>query len=189
MLEQRKNALKKALTDPDPDVRETAATALDLLEGLNELPDLLAQLAGGDRASRIAAVYALGKIHSSKIFIPLIESLKAQDADLRVAAARILGEKHHPKTLSPLVEALEDQATGVVAEVVTAIGQFHDPRLPQLLGPLIKREEQVALAAIDAIGRMGYPDGENHLIQALFDERPALRKQAARALGMLRLGP
>ncbi len=187
MLEKRKKALKEALTDTDPLVREAASTALDQIEGLSELPQLLTLLATGDRRTRIAMVYALGRIHSVKVFVPLLEALRADDPDLRAASARILGEKHHPKTLAPLLQALDDPEAGVAAEVVTALGQFSDSRLPKLLAALVSREEQVALAAIDSIGTIGFPDGEDTLLKALADNRPALRRHAAIALGKLRL--
>ncbi len=187
MPDRREKALQTALSDVDPEVREAAAISLDQLEGLRDLPQLLDQLATGDRRTRIAMVYALGKIHSSKIFVPLLEALKSEDPDLRSAAAQIIGEKHHPKTLAPLVKALEDPEVGVVAEVATALGQFPDPRLSKLLGTLISREEQIALAAIDSIGRIGYPEGEDALLKALSDSRPALRIHAAAALGKLSL--
>ena len=187
MLEKRKSALKEALTDNDPEVREAAATALDQLEGLSELPQLLAQLVAGDRRTRIAVVYALGRIHSGKVFVPLLQALKSEDPDLRTAAARILGEKHHPKTLAPLVKALDDPEAGVVSEIVTALGQFHDPRLPKVLGSLVGREEQIALAAIDSLGKLGSHEGEDALLKALKDSHPRLRCHAALALGRLRL--
>ena len=187
MLNKRKNALKEVLTDDDPQVREAASNALDQLEGLSDLPQLLNQLATGDRAARIAVVYALGKLQSNKIFIPLLETLKSKDPDLRTATVRILGEKHHPKTLAPLVKAHEDPEVGVVTEIAIALGKFQDPRLPKVLGSLIRREEQVALAAIDSLGEIGYPEGEDSLLKALNDSRPALRSHAARALGKLGL--
>ncbi len=187
MREKRRTALTKALTDADPLVSEAAGTALELLEGLDNLPQLLAQLATGDRKTRIATVYALGRIHSSKVFVPLLEALKSKDPDLRTAAARTLGEKHHPKTLAPLVNALDDPENAVVTEIATALAQFNDPRLPKVLSPLIGRDEQIALAAIDAIGQIGFPEGEEALIIALTDSRPLLRSHAATALGKLRL--
>ena len=187
MPDKRKTALTIALTDSDLQVREAAGAALDQLEGLNELPRLLSQLAKGDRQSRIAAAYALGKIHSSKVFVPLLEALKSTDPDLRTVAANILGEKKHPKTLAPLVKALGDSEAGVVAEVTRALAHFPDPRLPKIFGPLIGREEEIALAAIDSIGKIGFPEGEDALIRALTDNRPGLRMHAAIALGNLRL--
>lgn len=185
MLKRRRTAIKKALEDDDPQVRAAAATALDQLEALDELPQLLAQLTGKNRRNRIAAAHALGKVHSSKVFIPLLEALKSEDPDLRAVVARILGEKRHPKTLAPLVKALDDKEVGVVAEIATALGQFQDPRLPKVLSSLIGREEQVALAAIEALGEIGLPDGEDALLRALNDTRPRLRCKAALALAKL----
>ncbi len=187
MPEKRRLALTRALTDNDPQVREAAGTALDQLEGLNDFPHLLSQLARGDRQARIAAVYALGKIHSSKVFVPLLEALKSSDPDLRTVAAHILGEKKHPKTLAPLVKALEDSEAGVVAEVTRALAHFSDPRLPRVFAALIGREEEIALAAIDSIGKIGFPEGEDVLLKALTDSRATLRRSAAIALGNLRL--
>ncbi len=187
MIEKRKTALLNALKDSDAQVRVSATLALDQLEGLADLSQLLSQLSEGDRSSRIAAAYALGKIHSSKVFAPLLKALKSDDPDLRTAAVQVLGEKGHPKTLPHLVQALNDPEPGVVTEIARALGNFNDSRLPKVLASLMKREEQIVLAAIDSMGDTGLAACEEALLEALKDQRPQLRSQAALALGKLQL--
>ena len=47
------------------------------------------------------------------------------------------------------------------------------------------KEEQVRLAAIAGLGKVGKDDGFNTLITLLADETPALREASAKALGEL----
>lgn len=185
MPKKRTSALKRALEDPDTQVRAAAAEALDRIEALSDLPRLINQLTGPDRSQRIAAAYALGKVQSGKVFPPLLDALKSDDPDLRTVVASILGEKRHPKTLPHLVKALSDPEVAVVAELTKALGRFQDSRLPKVFGSLLGREEQIALAALDALGEQGRPEAEELLLKALEDQRPALRRQAAQALGKL----
>ncbi|PLX94134.1 MAG: hypothetical protein C0619_03470 [Desulfuromonas sp.] len=185
MSQAIKQALQKALSDGDEGVRQAAAVSLDALEGREHLDELLAQLKGDDRGQRIAAAYALERVSSTKIFIPLLEALKSQDSDLRAAVAQVLGGKRHPKTLGPLVKALADPEPGVQVEIIKALSGFSDRRIPACLEPLLKKGEEVSLAAIEALGVLGFAEGEKGLIQALEDQRPRVRRAAAEALGRL----
>lgn len=187
MSQVRKQALQKALADSDPAVRQSAAASLDALEAREQLDMLLHQLQDGERGQRIAAAYALERIHSPKVFIPLLEAMKSQDPDLRSAAAQVLGAKCHPKTLSPLVKALADPEPGVQVEVVRALSGFSDRRIPPVLAPLLRQGDEVALAAITALGALGFSEGEAALVAALDDERVLIRKAAAEALGRLEI--
>lgn len=185
MSRERKQALQKALSDADDSVRQAAASSLDSLEARESLEVLLTQLIGGDRGQQIAAVYALELISSPKVFLPLIEALKSPDSDIRAAVAQVLASKRHPKTLGPLVKALPDPEPGVQVEIIKALARFSDRRVPACLKPLVKKTDEVALAAIEALGTLGFAEGEAALIQALSDERPRIRRAAAEALGQL----
>jgi len=185
MSQERNQALQKALSDEDEAVRQAAASSLDTLEAREGIDTLLEQLRSGERGQQIAAVYALGKIHSPKVFIPLLDTLKSTDPDLRASAAQVLAEKRHPKTLGPLVKALADPEPGVQVEIVRALAVFSDRRILTCLEPLLKKSDEVAQAAIEAIGTLGFAEGEAPLIAALRDTRPRIRRAAAVALGQL----
>lgn len=185
MSQERKKALQKVLSDADESVRQAAASSLDALEAREGLEDLLEQLKSGDRGQQVAAVYALELINSPKIFLPLLEALKSKDPDIRAAVARVLGDKSHPKTLGPLVKALPDSEPGVQVEIIKALSGFDDRRIPSCLEPLMDKTDEVALAAIKALGKLGFAEGEAALFNALKDERATIRRAAAEALGQL----
>lgn len=182
---ERKQALRRALSDADAGVRQAAAGSLDALEAREDLEALLTQLKSADRGRQIAAVYALERIHSPKIFLPLLEALKSRDPDLRAAVVRILGGKRHPKTLGPLVKALPDPEPGVQVEIIRALAGFADRRIPACLEPLLDKTEEVALAAVETLGTLGFAECEAGLLKALTDRRPRIRRAAAAALGQL----
>lgn len=187
MLENRRSALQAMLNDPQPEVREAAAAALEVIEAVADLEQLLDRLQHGLRGERIAAAFALERVNSAKIFPPLLESLKSADPDLRLVAVKVLGGKKHPKTTAALVKMLDDPESGIQAETARVLAGFADRRLPGFLAPLLEREEQIALAAIEALGRLAFPEGEEPLLGALRDQRPAVRAKAAEMLGKLHL--
>lgn len=185
MLADRRRALQALLNDSDAEVQQAAATSLDSIEAAEDLDLLLDRLKTGHRGEQIAAAFALERVSASKVFPPLLEVLQSSDADLRLVAVQVLGAKKHPKTLGPLVAMLDDPEPGVQVEAVRALTGFADRRLPGYLAPLIKQQEQVALAAIGALGILAFPEGEAPLLEALKDERVAVRKQAALMLGRI----
>lgn len=185
MSTERIQALQKALGDADETVRQAAAASLDALEARTSLDVLLEQLTGDDRGARVSAAYALGRISSPKVFMPLLEALKHEDPDLRAAVAQVLADKQHPKTIGPLVKALADPEPGVQVEIIKALAGFSDRRIPACLEPLLGRADEVALTAVQALGRLGFPEGEGPLLKALTDQRPRIRQAAAEALGKL----
>jgi len=140
-----------------------------------------------DEGERIAAAFALERVNVTKIFPPLLEALKDDDPDLRLVVVQVLGAKKHPKTIGALIKMLEDPESGIQTEAAKVLAGFADRRLPEYLGPLVKGQEQVALAAIEALGSLAFPEGEAALLEALRDERPKLRCKAAEMLGKLHL--
>jgi HEAT repeat protein len=185
MLKKRLSALRAMLNDPHAEVRQAAASSLDSLDALSNLEVLLDKLQNGARSERIAAAYALERVSSNKVFPPLLAALKSADADLRLVVVKVLGAKKYPKTLPELVKLLNDPEAGIQAETALVLAGFGDRRLPEYLAPLLQREEQVALAAIEAIGSLAFPEGEAVLLEALRDQRVTVRAKAAAMLGKL----
>ena len=185
MLQQRRQALQALLNDPDVEVQQAAATSLDAIEAAENLDLLLSRLKNGSRGERIAAAFALERVSASKVFPPLLEVLQSTDPDLRLVAVQVLGAKKHPKTLGPLVKMLKDPEIGIRVEAARALAGFTDRRLPGYLAPLVRQEEEVALAAIAALGLLAFPEGEESLLEAVKDKRVAVRRKAAQMLGRL----
>lgn len=185
MLDERRRVLQELLQDPDAEVQQAAADSLDAVEAVADLDRLLENLGGADRGARIAAAYALEKINSAKVYPPLLEALQQSDPDLRLVAVQVLGVKRHPKSLGALMKLLDDPEPGIQVATAKAVAGFADRRLPEYLGSLINREEQVALAAIEALGHLAFPEGEAPLLKAVKDERVRVRKLAAEMLGKL----
>ena len=187
MLEERRAALRTLLEDPQPQVQQAAAASLDAIEALADLDLLLGRLQNGERGERLAAAYALERVNAVKIFPALLTALQSDDPDLRLVVVQVLAVKKHPKTIAALIKCLDDAESGIQAEAARALAGFGDRRLPAYLAPLLKRPEQVAVAAIEALGRLAFPEGEPALLDALQDERVAVRCKAAEMLGRLPL--
>jgi HEAT repeat protein len=185
MLENRQNALRAMLNDPQAEVRQAAADSLDAIEAVADLDQLLQRLQQGERRERIAAAYALERVNAAKIYPPLLDALKSDDPDLRLVVVKVLGTKRHPKTLAALVKMLDDPESGIQAETARVLAGFSDRRLPEYLAPLLRWEEEIALAAIETLGALAFPEGEGPLLGALRDQRTVVRAKAAEMLGKL----
>jgi len=188
MQSERWQALKKMLQDEDPQVREAAAQALERLETLLSVEEVIAAMGEGPRGRRIQAIFAAEQIDSVKVLPALLAQLEDPDEDIRVAAVQVLGRKKHPKTLGELVKRLKDPSPSVRFYAAEALGEFGDKRLVPYLAQLLKgRDLNLACCAAMALGRIAAGEAQPALMAALGDERPELRAAAARALGMLRL--
>ncbi len=187
MSEIRRRKLLEALQDPDEEVRHAAAEALEKLESAMGLGQILQALKGEDRGKRIRAVYSLGKVNDPGVYPPLLSALKSPDPDLRSAAVQVLGEKGNPKTLGALVRHLKDPHPAVRVHTAEALSRFSDRRLLPYLAALLKEKEEEVGAAIRAMGSIGDPEAQKYLLPLLADTRAAIRRQAAEALGNLRI--
>ena len=98
MLEDRKQALRERLKDPDEGVRQAAASALDALESALDLTEILDLLKRGSRGQRVKALLALERINSVEVFPPLLAALSFPDEDIRSTAVQVLGRKKIPRS-------------------------------------------------------------------------------------------
>ena len=147
-LEQRRKLLVTLLVDPEQDVRDAAAVALEKLESFLDLDQIITELTAEKRGQRMRAIYAMEYIQSPDVFPHLINLLKDPDADIRSAAIQVLGGKAHPKSLSSLVKHLKDPSPAVRVHTAEALGHFHDSRLIPLLSSLLQSDdEQLVISA------------------------------------------
>lgn len=119
--------IRKALTDPEPEVREVAATALGQLQDKNSVRELAATIRDPNWHVRMAAAEALGRIRAE----PGADALRLALADaqwpVRRAAAAGLGQMRDSKSVPTLTNMLSDAHWSVrqsaAASLKTITGQ------------------------------------------------------------------
>ncbi|MEJ2200506.1 MAG: HEAT repeat domain-containing protein [Desulfuromonadaceae bacterium] len=163
MLDKRKQALRERLKDPDENVRQAAARALEDLESAMDLEKLLEILKMGTRGQKVKALFALERINTPEVFPPLLAALTFPDEDIRATAIQVLG-------------------------AAEAVGAFSDARLiPYLVGLLTEQDAELVKSAIRSLGTIGRKDAEAPLLEMLNHAQASIRLEAALALGKLEL--
>ncbi len=123
--------LSGALYDPDPKVRQSAATALKHI-GAPAIESLIASLNAPDSEVRQSAVAALGQIGTTPAIQALISLLRNPDDPMRSQAAFALA-KVGPAAVEPLINALSDSDANVRFNAARILGQIGDAHaLPAL---------------------------------------------------------
>ncbi|MEK6303708.1 MAG: HEAT repeat domain-containing protein [Acidobacteriota bacterium] len=197
-----------ALQDPEASVRRNAAGALARRDAGDAVPRLIQLMRDPDNEVRSAARNALGAIGPGKAAAALAGALKHQDGNIRVGATLILYNFGlYPKALIALVEALKDQDASVRSTALLSILSFAKgpdwkSAIPALIEALENADQRVRYRAALALsgvkpGEQRYPDfGQLPesvipilpgpvipiLMDALKDQDPAVRSQAAWAL-------
>jgi HEAT repeat protein len=176
----RKQALTRALQDPEELVRAAASRALDRVEGMERLQNIFKTASSGEKPHRIRAIHFLGYLNTAESIDQVLAFLQDPEPDIRVAAVR---------ALVPLLGALEDPDVSVVQSVIEALSCYRDPRVTEFLLPFLTSEDtRTACVAAESLGRNGDPGAEPHLIKILQESADPflLKVQAAEALGNLR---
>ena len=180
MVRSRIDALRPLLKDLVPGVRIAAAEAIEKLEAVSAVGDILATLKTGDTGARIGAIYALGEIGGEKVLPPLIYCARRPEEDIRSAAAAVLGKLALPQALPVLAELLDDGSPTVQGRAIAALA--HYPATPEVLKKLrafldasdgiLEAEAALTLAMLKDISSLGP-------IQALLTSPHASTRQAA----------
>ena len=100
-------ALREALRDTDPTVRQCAALGLRKRPLTSAIPDLIEALADPDRLVARLASDALAAIGLAAIDA-LAQAMTTPDAGVRIEAVRALSNIDDPLTIPPLLDALND---------------------------------------------------------------------------------
>jgi HEAT repeat protein len=183
---KRREAIIPLLKDPSAEVRQAAARALESLEAAESLEEVFTRLKQGDRGTKIAAIYTLGRIGGEKVLPILLYCAGRPEEDIKCAAIKVLGELTHPDALATLVEKLRDPATAVCAFAIEALSHYRDPSLvPRLLPFLEKNDGLLDAEAALALGRIGSAALEEPLIRLVNSPHQNTRAAAATALSML----
>ena len=137
------NVVTTALSDENPKVRASAATALATLGNFDTLPDLIKFLSSAktdtDRAAAETSILTLTRLtpDATKRATPLLAALpKTTDLANRATLLRILGRLGAPAALDPLRAALADENDQIKDAAVRALAAWptpDDPALTELL--------------------------------------------------------
>ncbi len=185
-IARRVDALRKALKDPDEQVRIAASKSLEKLEAVGDLDALVARFKDGDHVERIRVIYAFGKIRSEIALKALVYALRSDNVEVRTAAIRALGDSKDVRGLDALLELLAGTDETSQVEIVGTLPAFSDPRVvPAVQAQLKNRSIEVVDAAVQALGRIGKAELEGPLLLALEKGPVRLRRSAAAALGDL----
>ena len=172
-----------ALRDTDRNLRRAAAEGLGEIGDPQAAPALIVALEDEHWSVRSAAAAALGRVGSPKATLAL--ALRADDPDdtVRRAAVTALGELRDPRAAARLIAALADPALQAAArEALRRLGPAALPEMEQAmtLGALGADARRLL---VDLAGRFEDPAARRLLLAALEDAAPAVRAEAATALG------
>lgn len=187
VMDKRRQALAALLKDPSPEVREAAARALERMEEMAGVEEILFVLKKGALPAKIKAIYALGKVGGEKVLAPLMYCASRPEEELRAAAIEVLGELAEPKTLPALVERLNDESPAIRANAIAAIGHFPlTVDLVKRLVPFLASGDGLLDAeALTVLRKARVPGLEGEYIRLLGSPHPRTRKAAVLALGEL----
>jgi HEAT repeat protein len=190
-IKTRKQALAQALRDPEELVRSAASRALDRIEGLEKLEQVVEAARSGGKPICIRAIHFLGYLDTAESVDALLSFLQDPEYDIRVAAIKAVQTKLPDKAYAPLLSCLNDPEPSVIQVAMEVLSCFKDQRATEFLLPfLFNKDGEISCTAAEALGRNGDPRAEYPLVKALQQsEDPLLRAKAAEALGRLHPEP
>jgi HEAT repeat protein len=182
----RRERVRAALSDPDPEVRAAASRALERLDRRRDRDFLCERLTSADARDRIEAVYGLGAVYDPDVIPALVGALRDPYEDVRAAAVRVLAERKDERGLSPIAQCLDDPSALVRRHAVDALGRFADRRVvPLLLTMLKERDVEIVAPALRALGLCRDAEAEPAIAPLLAHPSPVVRAAAVEALAQL----
>ncbi len=175
--------LVATLRDPQHDSRWAVAITLGDIGLPEAIRPLVAALndKGPEPSLRWAAARALGTIGHKKAVPSLLKVLEDRDPNVRKAAVDALGQIGDHRALSPLVRQLADTSPEVRKAAIEALSRSGPAVIDLLL--LAYQTAWQREAVVKILGTVGDQRVSDVLLQALTDYSPAVRREAAWALG------
>ena len=191
-------ALRAALDDGDPAVREAAVGALGALRDKGANPLLIA---GAKQEPwpmvRRAEIAALGRVCGPGSGDLLIRAVERDVLDVRKVALAGLSACRDPRAQDLLLTLLrrEPEAPPLRTQAALLLGQAGDRAATPALAAALKRMvvqsqddlavEESALTTVDALARLGGPAAQEAILALRTDPRPSFRRAAVQGLGRL----
>src|SRR6185503_14281205 len=189
-VQQKENsavdALREALKDDDPGVRQQAVIALAQAGDDPPVAALLEALTDPNWQVRANAASALGLRGGRNNVDALVAALRDTNWQVREQAAWALGLKGDARAIEPLVDALKDEHAVVREKAAWALGlKGNRGSVEGLIEALKDASPKVRGMAAWALGLRGDSRAGDALKDALKDQDKEVRQKAAWAFGML----
>jgi HEAT repeat protein len=179
-----KEILLAAAGDPSPNVRCEALRGLSGLKGDDVFAEIAKHIEDPDVHCAYAAVTAFGALGMSHA-IPLLERVAAdsgRDMGIRVQAVASLGKLQAQAAAPALADLLAMRDEDVRREVTKALAYLQGPEVFQaLIRASVDPFWAVRATAVAALAKHGAA-GVEHVLRALEDPEPLVRKAAVRGL-------
>jgi len=147
--------LKKALADPDLEVRMAAAGALTHYNDDEGLSVLRTAMESQDSRTRGEAGQLLEHLDYGVAKGTILAALSSPDSGLRLAGIHALGLLGGEQSVGPLTDSLRTIADPIMrADVAWALGRIAGPRcIEPLMGMVVESDPAVRYTAADALAR------------------------------------
>lgn len=172
-----RDLLLACCTDPEEQIRKTAIEHIPYLEDDRALPVIAKALRDETPKVRASAARALAQMSRTDALPLLLEALKDPDPWVRYFGAGSIGKLGCPEALALLTHIVQyDTASHVRIAAAKAIGQIGGQRAAEILAPMTDNPDQdIAVAAITALGQVQHPDAQSTILAALKSADPERR--------------
>ena len=152
-----RDAVERALRDPDPGIRGQALDALERHDVGPSLPAVLAVLDDDNREVRLRAVRIAGASGDRRGDLPLLARLEDADHQVRIEAIRALGA--HPRAAAALLRVAAEGSDDARLAAIDALGAMPGASPETTLAGFARRRpaDELARHAQLALGRLATP--------------------------------
>jgi len=189
--EQAVEPLLRLLKDPDPSLRQIAASTLGKIGSPRTVDALTESLTDKNSNIRSSAAWALGEIGEEKAVEPLVTMLNQESGSTFYAAATALGKIGSAKALDPLIASLDVPNYWNRRAVVSALGAIGSEKAVDPLLKILGEAElnvHVKRAIMVAFLKIGSKQTVSALKKALSDEDAEVQLYAGEALKRISTG-
>ena len=181
--------LARLAVDQEESLRTLAAVSVAEIGDARAAGPLVQALDADDPKLREIATWALGYVGGSKAREALTRQLsKGQNWTEKALAAIGLGRIGGEASVSALNDAVlstppGESNNGVLVAVMSALGEIAEPKTVETLEGVYRRSpEDVRVVSAAALAKVGGEKAVRSLLEALWDDRPALRSSALKGL-------
>ena len=183
----RIDSLRPLLKDEIQEVRMAAAEAIERLEAVSSVDEILVTLKTGNMGAKVGAIYALGEIGGERVLAPLIYCAGRPEVDIRAAAAAILGRLALAAAFPVLIGLLEDVSPIIQGVAITALRNFPvTPDVVNKIRPFLNASDGILEAeAAMTLAALGDQYSSGQICGLLTSLHASTRQAAAIALSRI----